>query len=74
MEFKTKNIRLDKKAKRRERKGESLPWEREGAKKLWFPRLYTNIIFIGDATSEIVIVFQIFFFLKQSIKNKLYFY
>ena len=27
------------KAKRREKKWENLPWEREGAKKLCFPRL-----------------------------------
>ena len=49
------------KAKGRERKWKSLPWERDGTKKLCFPRLQTNIIFIGDATREREIVFQNFF-------------
>ena len=46
------------KAKGREKKWESLPWEKEGAKKLCFPQLQTKIIFIGDATGEKEIVFQ----------------
>ena len=58
----------------REKKRESLPWEREDTKKLCFPRLKTKIIFIGDATREREIVFQIFFFGKQPIENKPYFY
>ena len=33
-----------------------------------------KIIFIGDATREKEIVFQIFFFGKQPIENKPYFY
>ena len=58
----------------REKKWESLPWEREETKKLCFPRLKTKIIFIGDATREREIVFQIFFFGKQPIEYKPYFY
>ena len=40
------------KAKGREKKWEHLPWEREGTKKLCFPWLQINIIFIGDTTHE----------------------
>ena len=63
-------------AKGREKKWESLPWEREDTKKLCFPRLEMKIIFIGDVMSEREIVFQFFFFFfgKQPIKNKFYFY
>ena len=46
------------KAKGREKKWESLPWERKGTKKLYFPQLQMKIIFIGDATHEREIVFQ----------------
>ena len=41
--------------------------EREGAKKLCFPQLQMNIIFIGDATHEREIVFQILFFLENNL-------
>ena len=54
------------KAKGREKKWENLPWEREGAKKLCFPRLQTKIIFIGDAMHERKIVFQ-----KKNLENSL---
>ena len=57
------------KVKGREKKWESLPWEREGTKKLCFPRLETKIIFIEDATREREIVFQIFFFGKWPIEK-----
>ena len=46
------------KEKGREKKWENLPWEREGAKKLCFPRLQTNTIFIGNASRERETVFQ----------------
>ena len=49
------------KVKGREKKWESLPWERKGTKKLYFLQLQMKIIFIGDATHEREIVFQIFF-------------
>ena len=49
------------KVKGREKKWENLPWKREGTKKLCFPRLQMNIIFIGDATGERKIVFYKFF-------------
>ena len=49
------------KVKRREKKWEILPWEREGAKKLCLSWLKTKIIFIGDAMCEREIVFQNFF-------------
>ena len=58
------------KAKRKEKKWESLPWEREGAKKLCFSWLQKNIIFTGDAMSESSKIY----FGKQLIKNKPYFY
>ena len=49
--------------------------EREDTKKLCFPWLQKNIIFIGDATCKREIVFQKKKKIgKQSIKNKLYFY
>ena len=54
------------KVKGREKKWENLPWEREGAKKLCFPWLYTKIIFIGDATHEREIIFQ-----KKTLENSL---
>ena len=53
------------KVKRREKKWEILPWERKGAKKLCLSWLKTKIIFIGDATCEREIVFQIFFFFLE---------
>ena len=40
--------------------------EREGTKKLYFPQLQKNIIFIGDTTSEREIVFQ-----KKNLENNL---
>ena len=40
------------KVKGREKKWESLLWEREGTKKLCFPQLEMNIIFIRDVTHE----------------------
>ena len=46
------------KVKGREKKWKSLVWDRECAKKLCFPRLQMNIIFIGNATHEREIVFQ----------------
>ena len=49
------------KANGREKKWENLPWERESTKKLCFPQLQSNIIFIWDATHEREIIFQIFF-------------
>ena len=55
------------KAKGREKKWENLPWEREDAKNLCFPRLQTKIIFIGNATRKREIV-------EQLIVNKPYFY
>ena len=63
----------EKKVKGRVKKWESLPWEREGAKKLCFLRLQTKIIFIRDATREREIVFQKKKG-KQLIENKPYFY
>ena len=54
------------KVKGREKKWEILPWEREDAKKLCFPRLQTKIIYIGDAMRESEIVFQ-FFFLENNV-------
>ena len=74
LEIQSKEYTIREKAKRREKKWESLPWDREDAKKLCFPWLHKNIIFIGDALSEREIVFQFFFFGKQPKKNKLYFY
>ena len=62
------------KVKGREKKWENLLWEREGTKKLCFPWLQMKIIFIEDATREKEIVFQFFFFGKQPIENKPYFY
>ena len=49
------------KVKEREKKLESLLWEREGAKKLYFLLLQMNIIFIRDATHKRD-YFPIFFF------------
>ena len=54
-------VRREKANGREKKKWESLPWEREGTKKLCFPWLQTKIIFIGDTTHEREIVFQIFF-------------
>ena len=62
------------KVKGREKKWESLLWERQATKKLCFPWLQMKIIFIEDATREKEIVFQFFFFGKQPIENKPYFY
>ena len=61
LEIQSKEYTIREKVKRREKKWESLPWDREDAKKLCFPRLHKNIIFIGDALSEREIVFQFFF-------------
>ena len=69
----SKGVRREK-VKGREKKWENLPWEREGAKQLCFPRLSTKIIFLGDATRERGIVFQKKKFGKQPIENKPYFY
>ena len=63
------------KVKGREKKWESLLWEREGTKKLCFPQLQMNIIFIGDATHERERdCFPKRIFGKQPIENKFYFY
>ena len=56
-----------KKVKEREKKWESLQWEREGAKKLCFSWLQTKIIFIRDATCERETVFQ-----KKMIRNHIF--
>ena len=52
------------KVKGREKKWESLSWERECAKKLCFPLLQMKIIFIRDATCKREI-----FFLKKKWKT-----
>ena len=46
-----------KNVKGRKKKWESLLWEREGVKKLYFSQLQMNMIFIKDATHEKEIVF-----------------
>ena len=71
----SKGVRTEeRKVKGREKKWESLPWEREGAKKSCFLQLQMKIIFIGDAMREREIVFQKKKFGKQPIENKPYFY
>ena len=55
------------KVKGREKKWESLLWERQATKKLCFLWIQMKIIFIGDATREKEIVFQIFFFLENNL-------
>ena len=55
------------KVKEREKKLESLLWEREGAKKLYFLLLQMNIIFIRDATHKRDYFPIFFFFLENSL-------
>ena len=66
LEIQSKEYMIREKVKRREKKWESLPWERESVKKLCFPHLQKNIIFIEDAMSEREIVFQ-----KKKLENNL---
>ena len=72
---KRRGRRSDNEGVRREKKWESLPWERMKTQKKCFPRQRREeIIFIGDAMREREIVFQYFFFGKLPIENKPYFY
>ena len=58
-------MRREKKVKEREKKWESLSWERVGAKNFLFP-VTTEVMekdkFIGDVMHEREIIFQYFFF------------
>ena len=51
-------LRREKSKGKREKIRELTMREREGAKKLSFPQLQMNIIFIGDAMHEREVVFQ----------------
>ena len=67
-------VKREKKQKE-EKKWESLLWERLNEwKKIFFPRLEEDNIYRSYALCERDIVFQFFFFRKQPIKNRPYFY
>ena len=62
------------KAKRREKKWESLPWEREGAKKIMFLTAIDEDNIYRRCNEWEKDCFPKIFFGKQPIENKPYFY
>ena len=66
-------MRREKKVKEREKKWESLSWERVGAKNFLFP-VTTEVMekdkFIGDVMHEREIIFQYFFFFWETTYRK----